>query len=127
MSNSKTPKETEELHAYGLEIITALLTETLNIIKAEGGKHGKEFSDSMIMTLVASLFSTIVYNELKQSPLVDDGDPAEHILKSYRHLKESLQNSIATGFQSAFREFSQVDVDYICQIMPIPEKSKMSC
>jgi len=64
-----------------------------------------------------------VYAELNErdKSLKTKEEMLNFAMKNFAALKVSIQESVAAGFQGAVSTFSGQQVDYYCQVKPIPE------
>ncbi len=87
---------------------------------------GQAHYDRLVLTIIASTFSTLIYDRLKSIEL--DSETGQPTDAAYFKFKQDIQNAISAGFSSAFAQFSKTDTEYFCQILPVPPPvNKMPC
>jgi len=119
MKNNNNNDDLITLDEYSVEFSRAMLTEIFKAIDTETKTYGNEFGENLSMTMLSSFICNLVYNNLKNSSLAFSDEDTK--IKEYMEFKNVVQQSVALGFQSAFSQFMGKEVDYFCQILPMPE------
>ncbi len=98
-----------------------LFEHVLEIADKHGSAYGSESSQTLIISLITSLMSSLVYIGLKHSA-------DKRRMPEYRVMKNVIQNAVSAAFISGHRAFKDpLPVEFVCTIERIgPSPSKVS-
>lgn len=112
----KQPITPEE---YSVQFTNDVLKQLFDSIDAETERLGADFGSCLTTTLLASFVGNIIYRGLVHS--ATETSTEEQKFKNYQHDKDLVSRSVAKGFEVAFRNFSNITMDYYCVVQPVPE------
>lgn len=110
--------------AWGSELCDTISKEVMALLYAEEKKYGVAFSESVGITIIARLVSTLYFNALTptaEQEKLSDVELEKIVSTRANTMKLALQDSIAAGFAGAMEMFSGRSIEYYCQVKPVPE------
>lgn len=116
MSNKPLDKVDER---YAIELGRTLFSEAYKIIATESDKRPRAFEGLASMTFLADAVCTFVYHFVNEN--AKSGMSAEDAIEAYKKYKQSVEEAVAVGFQSAMEKYSGKTVEYYAQIRIVPE------
>jgi hypothetical protein len=104
---------------------TFMADEALKMLNAQGQKKGPEVQRALLFHFLARIITSSVYDALNDRGNLDSSASKKQVFeftkKNFSDFKESLQDTIAMSFQTAFSHYAGRDMEYYCQIRPVPD------
>jgi hypothetical protein len=97
--------------------------ETLKILRANSEKRGPEVGRALCIHFLSRVLANTVLDTLntrKESAKTEE-EQYNYSKKLFLDLKLQVQDAVALSFQTALGHFTGRQVEYYCQIKPIPE------
>jgi hypothetical protein len=109
------------IYAWLEEMSEFIARESYNLIKLTGDPKGssKKLSSMFIRYFVSKMVLDSL-TEYKKKKL-DGKEAYDFTKKNFSEMKDELQLEIAKGFEIGFLKYSGKDIEYYCQVKPVPE------
>lgn len=135
MSNPTKPNlladrtDTVSAEDWQLQLVQSLTKEVFRLTEEQGITYGEEFAELARLNIVAGMVSSTVFAVLSRLPRPRPGQSASDAHhKSYREIREAIENAVSSGFQAAVKSWGGLDKEYLCSIQIVPEPAnKESC
>lgn len=106
------------------EDFSVLLTnETFKLIDSKNKSNGPEAGRYVATTYLARFVGTLLFRTLTERNQLNTTkeEQEDFVMKNAAELKTAIQEAVSMGFQSAMTQFSGRQIEYYCQIKPVPE------
>lgn len=116
-------KELVTTKEYLEQLSAEMVKEILRIVDQQDVELGMGYGDQLVLTFIAGLVGNVVYNVLTSRPdhKVGKEEVNSYVQQAFSNVKSGMQNSVAAGFQAAMSTFAKQQIEYYCQILPIPQ------
>jgi len=110
-----------------INVVTKQLTgEVLSYMLEVEQLKGVEVSKLVANAFVDNFIAALVYRYLTErppgaTPKTTNKEALEHVKKNFVTIKVEMQDAVAMAFQKAMSAFSGKDMEYYCEIKPMPE------
>lgn len=108
-----------------------LAKESLVLITSYVGTKNETIAKKLYNKFLQAIIKQIIYTALSKYADKNLSNKAKYDLTypEYQSTKRDVQDSIAMAFESAFREFTNKNVEYYCtiDIVPEPTNKKYMC
>lgn len=122
MTQTTPPKSTEK---YIDEVTKQLTSEVLSYMVEVENEKGRDISGLVINEFVANFIAAVVYRHLTERPPGDkpksNKEVLEFVKKNFLTVKIEMQDAVAMGFQKSMTAFANKEMEYYCEIKPMPE------
>lgn len=122
---SKTINRNIILNQWVDDVAQGLAKESFRLM--QGVKKPKDnplLTQELGTKFVEHYIQALVYHVLTDMPGKDKAtktEQYEYVQSNFMTLKYQLQGSICEGFERAIEAFSNMHIEYYCQINPVPE------
>lgn len=119
MSNLKTLDLNEWIDSFS----AFMADETLKILRLNTEKRGPEVGRALCIHFLARIMTSTVLESLHmrlENPKTEE-DALKYNQKCFAELKTQIQDAVSLSFQTAMSHYTGRQVEYYCQIKPIPE------
>ncbi len=112
---------TVQQYTEGLALdLTKQIMDLVNRYETKVGKGtGIRFVSAFLKNFIGGTALTVLSRELDQDEPTEED--VQSTMKEFGGFKSDVQDAIATGFGDAMFQFSGRNMDYYCQITPVPE------
>lgn len=110
----------EEINSYVKDLSNTISRETFKLLKTHTGSE--KITTLLIDSFIRDLISLVILDSLNayKSKKMSKKQSYEFTHEKFNEIKTAIQNSVADSFTQAFKEFSNMTVDYYCVIRPTP-------
>lgn len=119
----------KDLDQYRSDLTQNIVTEIFKILDKEKKELGIDFSEEVLLSVLASIISTSIHKVLNsKTKNLSDKEKELIISKLYLDAKTNIENAIGAGFSTAFSDFVGTEVDFYCEVKAVPEPvNKLLC
>lgn len=121
MSDEFKSKKMISVEDYTQMVSSDMTAEIYKFVKYYEQKVGKGTGLNLVGSFVQELVLRVVYEALNSSPDGADKVRYEKTMSEFNLTKTILQDSIAFGFSDAMAKFTGKEMDYFCNITPVPD------
>lgn len=103
--------------------------ELIKQLSHHEAKYGASVAEDLTINFLSSFVASAVYKALTDKPNdrvfynddYEERDPSKQAIETLARIKAKIQHGVAVGFQGALKSFAGHDIEYYCNILPIPE------
>lgn len=120
---SKPNVKTLDLNEWIDSFSAFMAEETLKILRGHTEKRGREVGRALCIHFLSRVLATTVLDTLKdrKEDAKSEKEQYDFSKKQFLDLKVQVQDAVALSFQTALSHFTGRQVEYYCQIKPIPD------
>lgn len=121
-------KKIIDLDTFSKDLARDLTIGLFNDIDKAARIVGTEYTHDMTLQFISYFIGTAVYRVLRENRRGTKGEIQKRVQDDFRDFKHGMQEAVAFGFQAAMSNYSKINIDYYCKIVPEPEfKTKLPC